>query len=142
MLGSYPIYVDLPANDLARARDWYESKLGLSPIGQLGPGFLYASGGVPFHIYQTEAAGSARNTAASWIVPDLDRVVAHLRSRGVRFEEYAMGDKGPTTVDGVARQASGAATAWFKDSEGNVLGINQLPPGVSLSDGSTAEPVQ
>ena len=132
MLGAYPLYVDLPAEDLARARAWYEAKLGLSPITELGPGLLYESGGVPFHLYETTAAGSARNTAASWIVDDIGRVMAELRSRGVRFEDYAMGESGPTTVNGVVQHANGGATAWFKDSEGNVLSLNELGPGISL----------
>jgi hypothetical protein len=40
---------------------------------------------------------------------------------------------GPTTVNGVARDASGGAAAWFEDSEGNVLSIDQLPRSVALT---------
>ncbi|MGA3057921.1 MAG: hypothetical protein ABSE70_07815 [Candidatus Limnocylindrales bacterium] len=44
-------------------------------------------------------------------------------SRGVRFEEYDM--PGFKTVDGVA-QTPGGEAAWFKDSEGNIIGLVQL----------------
>lgn len=132
MLGRYPIYVDLPATDLARARSWYATKLGLEPLMEVGDGLVYESGGVPFYLYQTEAAGSARNTAAAWLVDDLPGVMAHLRANGIEFNEYEMGEAGPTTVEGVARTGSGGAAAWFEDSEGNILSIIQAPPDVRL----------
>jgi hypothetical protein len=35
-------------------------------------------------------------------------------------------------MNGVARGPDGALAACFKDSEGNALSLNQLPPGMSL----------
>ena len=58
--------------------------------------------------------------------------MAQLRSRGVTFEDYAMGDKGPTTENGMASDPSGGRAAWFKDSEGNVLSLMQPPPGMTI----------
>ena len=54
-----------------------------------------------------------------------------LRAKGVKFEDYALGDKGPTTENGVARDPSGGAVAWFTDSEGNILALTQMAPGMS-----------
>ena len=48
------------------------------------------------------------------------------------FEDYAMGDAGPTTENGIARDPTGGAAASFTDSEGNVLALTQLPPGMTL----------
>ncbi len=59
------------------------------------------------------------------MVDDLDVVMAALRERGVRFEDYATREV--TTVDGVATSGQGARTAWFIDSEENILSITQLP---------------
>lgn len=42
-----------------------------------------------------------------------------------------MGDQGPTTENGVSRDPNGGAAAWFTDSEGNILSIAQLPPGMT-----------
>ena len=55
-----------------------------------------------------------------------------LRAKGVTFEDYAIGDQGPTTENGVARVPNGGAAAWFKDSEGNILALTELPPGMEL----------
>ena len=135
MLDAFPLYVDLPAADLARAKAWYLEKLGFTPLIEGPFGLLYRSGGMYFRIYRTDAAGSARNTAASWIVDDVTALVRVLRTRNVRFEEYAAESAGPTTVNGIARSSDGAASAWFRDSEGNILSINQLPPGMHLTPG-------
>ena len=63
-------------------------------------------------------------------VADLRATVAALKARGVRFEEY---DEGPLrTEDGIATidgqypsKGTGEYGAWFRDSEGNMLGIGQ-----------------
>jgi catechol 2,3-dioxygenase-like lactoylglutathione lyase family enzyme len=128
----YPIHPNLPAADLDRARRWYSEKLRIEPALELPFGLVYTTGGVPFLVYETPSAGTGQHTLAAWVVDDLDRVMAELRSRGVVFEEYALGDAGPTTVNGVSSDPSGGKSAWFKDSEGNVLQILQTPPGMTL----------
>ena len=55
-----------------------------------------------------------------------------MRARGVVFEDYDMGDQGPTTQDGVSRGPMAETAAWFTDSEGNILAITELPPGMTL----------
>jgi hypothetical protein len=48
--------------------------------------------------------------------------VSELKRRGVVFEEYNM--PGLTTKNSIAT-GGGAKTAWFKDTEGNILAISQ-----------------
>lgn len=66
-LTNAPMFASLPAHDIERARRWYEEKLGLTPMMDLGLGN-----------------------------PD------------------------------------GGASAWFTDSEGNILAVTQMPPGMTL----------
>ena len=132
-LSDVPFIASLPAQDLERAVRWYEEKLGLTPILDLGvAGQLYRTGGLQWIIYQTPSAGTARNTLGGWLVPDIDAAMRELRAKGVTFQEYALGDKGPTTENGVARDPTGGAAAWFIDSEGNILALTQTPPGMAL----------
>ena len=91
----------------------------------------------PAIIYQTPSAGTGKHTLGGWTVANIDDAMRELRAKGVTFEDYALGDQGPNTENGVARDPSGGAVAWFKDSEDNVVSINQLPPGMALS-GSTS----
>ena len=111
----------LAAADLDRARTWYRDRLGLTPYKEYpGELMLYLSGKTRFSIYTTPSAGTAKNTVGMWWVEDAAAEVAELRRRGVVFEEYDFGDA--RTVDGILADSDGE-TAWFKDSEGNILGL-------------------
>jgi catechol 2,3-dioxygenase-like lactoylglutathione lyase family enzyme len=132
-LSDAPLFASLPAHDIERAIRWYEEKLGLTPIMDLGvAGQLYQSGGTPWMIYQTPSAGTGQHTLGGWVVANIDDTMRELRAKGVTFEDYALGDLGPTTENGVARDPSGGASAWFKDSEGNVLALTEVPPGMEV----------
>jgi catechol 2,3-dioxygenase-like lactoylglutathione lyase family enzyme len=130
-LANAPIYASIPAQDLDRARRWYEEKLGLTPKRDLGPnGLVYRTGETRFVLYPTPYAGTGKHTLAGWNVADIDAAMVELRARWVVFEDYD-GTNGPKTENGVAR-ADGGAAAWFKDSEDNTLNLSQNPPGMSL----------
>src|SRR4051794_41818200 len=63
----------LPAEDIERAMRWYEEKLGLTPVMDLGvSGQLYMTGGTRWLIYQTPSAGNRHQTPRGWVVPDND----------------------------------------------------------------------
>lgn len=123
MLQQTPIYAYLPAKDVARARAFYEGKLGFRPAEEIAGGVAYNfAGGTGCFLYPTPNAGTNRASQAFWRVDDIEREVADLKSRGVTFEEYDQ--PGLKTVNGIAT-GGGAKSAWFKDSEGNILAIIQ-----------------
>lgn len=117
----------LPASDLDRAREWYASKLGLAPQLDMSEQEVLLYRG--FVVYKSQFAGTAKNTAAIWITDNADALIAKLRERGVRFEEYDMPEL--SWKDGVATNPSGLKTVWFKDSEENIHSLTQLPAGMS-----------
>jgi hypothetical protein len=83
---------------------------------------VYRQRATHFSVYQTESAGSAKNTVAVWRVDDLRREANELRARGVVFGDYEIG--GVKTVDGIYTDPDdGSMAAWFEDSEGNTLGL-------------------
>jgi catechol 2,3-dioxygenase-like lactoylglutathione lyase family enzyme len=113
----YPV---LPAVDLARARRFYEEKLGFKP-GEVTPaGVTYHVNNSSIFLYPSTFAGTNKATAASFNVTNLVALVAELRGKGVVFEEYDMGDF--KTVNGILKTPEGLA-AWFKDTEGNIIGL-------------------
>jgi len=123
MLQDSPMYSYLPATDVARARAFYEQTLGLRPSEEIAGGVVYKfAGGTACFLYPTKNAGTNRASQAYWQVKDVEREVAELKGRGVTFEEYDV--PGMKTVNGIAT-AGGAKTAWFKDTEGNILAIVQ-----------------
>ena len=123
MLQNSPLYAYIPAKDVARARRFYEDKVGLRAGREVAGGVVYEFGnGTAAFLYPTPNAGSSRASQAFWKVEDIEREVAALRKRGVRFEDYDM--PGMKTENGIFT-GGGARAAWFKDSEGNILALVQ-----------------
>ncbi len=114
----------LPAKDINRAKDFYRDKLGIEPSESMEEDtVVYRCGnGTSFLLYQTENAGTAKNTQMGWETDNLESEMEELRGRGVVFEEYDF--PGLKTENGVATADWGKA-AWFLDSEGNILNISQ-----------------
>ncbi len=123
MLQKSPMYAYLPAKDVNRARNFYEQKLGFKPKQEISGGVAYEFGkGTACFLYPTPNAGTSKASQAFWQVDDVEREVAELKAKGVKFEEYDM--PGMKTKDGIAT-AGGAKAAWFKDTEGNILALVQ-----------------
>ncbi len=123
MLSELEIYAVLPAKDLRTAREFYKEKLGLEPTDEREDGVVFqTSAGAKIFMYETDNAGTAKNTALSWSTDDLDAEMADLRSRGVVFEEYDF--PGLKTENGIATYDGGRG-AWFTDSEGNILAVSE-----------------
>jgi len=123
MLRDASIVPYIPVSDVTRARKFYEGKLGLEPKEEYAGGVVYQFGkGSWVFMYPSGGAGTSKASQAFWQVSDVEAEVAALKSRGVVFEEYDM--PGLKTVNSVAT-GGGAKTAWFKDSEGNILAISQ-----------------
>jgi predicted enzyme related to lactoylglutathione lyase len=123
MLQKCPIYAYIPAKDLARARAFYEQKIGLKATEEVNGGVSYVfAGGSACFLYPTPHAGTSQASQAFWQVDDVEREVAELRARGVQFENYDA--PGIKTVNGIAT-GGGTKGAWFKDSEGNIMALIQ-----------------
>src|SRR5215471_14842744 len=123
MLQKSPMYAYIPAKDILRARKFYEETLGFQPKEEYAGGVVYVfAGGTAYFLYPTPNAGTSKASQAFWSVEDVEEEVAELKARGVVFEEY--------DVPGIKMQNSiaaggGAKTAWFKDTEGNILAVSQ-----------------
>ncbi len=121
MLEHSDVATRLPVQDLERARLFYAKKLGLEPIEERPGGLLYRCRSGSFALFISSGASSGNYT----------QMAEDLRARGVVFEEYDL--PGLKTVGGIAEVAGnypskggvGELAAWFKDSEGNLLGIGQ-----------------
>jgi catechol 2,3-dioxygenase-like lactoylglutathione lyase family enzyme len=130
MLADADVATRLPAKDLERARRFYSDKLGLEPVEERPGGLRYRCGGSYFALFESSGSASGSHTQMAWEVDDIETTVAALRARGVVFEEYD--SPGLETINGVAditgnypSRGVGERGAWFRDSEGNLLGLGQ-----------------
>ena len=128
MLSTSRVEANIPAADLNRARAFYAEKLGLTPTRELnGVNLVYRTdAGTTFNIYQTTFAGQAGHTIAQWHVDDIESEVHDLKAKGVTFEVYDM--PGVTWEGEIASLEGLGRAAWFKDSEGNTLCVDQEVP--------------
>src|SRR5262245_11908264 len=130
MLADSEAATRLPAKNLARARRFYSESLGLELVEERPGGLRYRCGSGSFALFESAGAASGTHTQMAWEVADLEETVAALRRRGVVFEEYDL--PGLKTVNGIATveghypsKGMGEGAAWFKDSEGILLGLGQ-----------------
>ena len=122
MLQNAPMYSYIPAKDVARARKFYEDKLGIKPKQETAGGVVYEFGnGTACFLYPTPNAGTSQASQAFWQVDDIEQEVAELKARGVKFEKYDM----PEMDENGISTANGAKAAWFKDTEGNIMALIQ-----------------
>ena len=111
MLQDAPMYSYIPAKDVARARRFYEEKLGFKPKQETAGGVIYEFGkGTACFLYPTPNAGTSQASQAFWQVDDIEREVAGLKARGVEFEKYDM----PEMDEHGISTGGGAKAAWFK----------------------------
>lgn len=131
MLGQGRVATRLPAQDLERARRFYAEKLGLEPVDERPGGLLYRCSGTDFALFTSTGASAGTFTQMGWEVDDIEAVVAELKRRGVVFEDVDV--PGLRTKDSIAdidgnypsKGARGERAAWFRDSEGNLLGVGE-----------------
>jgi predicted enzyme related to lactoylglutathione lyase len=123
MLKDAPIVPYIPVADIRRARRFYEEIVGLTPREEYAGGVIYECGRSSWvFMYPSQGAGTSKASTAFWSVEDVETEVAELKARGVVFEEYDV--PGFKTVNSIMT-GGGAKTAWFKDTEGNILAVSQ-----------------
>lgn len=117
MLDDKKAIATIAVKDVEQAKEFYETKLGLTKVREDPGGVLYKS----VFVYPSEFAGSNKATAASWEVgDDFDNILSELQSKGISFESY---DMPGVEREGVVHKIGETKAAWFKDPDGNILNI-------------------
>lgn len=124
LLSNAQLYPTIPVTDLARARIFYEDTLGLKISDDTMPqGLVFQIGPCKLYIYQRDPS-KADHTLAGFQVDDIVKTIEELTEKGVMFEHYDFpGLK--TDEKGISIQGPVKA-AWFKDPDGNILGITEI----------------
>ena len=127
MLGNAHAAASLPAVDMQRATRFYLDVVGLEHVGgnpEDGSAMFKASDGSTVFIYQREEATKAEHTALNfYIIEGIEEIVKGMTEKGAKFEQYEMGEL-KTDAMGIAPLGE-TKGAWFKDTEGNIIGIFQ-----------------
>jgi predicted enzyme related to lactoylglutathione lyase len=127
MLTNSMVTPTIPVIDLKRSADFYENMLGLKPSEtkmEEASMMFDAGGGSKLYLYQREPSPS-EHTLASFKVDDIETIVDELSQNGVMFEHYDMPNGIKTDDKGIATMGN-SKSAWFKDPDGNILGIIEM----------------
>jgi catechol 2,3-dioxygenase-like lactoylglutathione lyase family enzyme len=122
MLAANKVIGFVPTQDSAKAREFYEGKLGFQFVSDDPFALVMRSGETMIRVSKAKDFTPAPYTILGWDVKDIEAVVRWLTSRGVVFEKY------PFVQDqdlGIWTAPSGDRVAWFKDPDGNVLSVSQ-----------------
>lgn len=129
MISNSKITPTLPVVDLNRAKRFYHETLGLKISTEDNMGVLFESGDCSMLYIYKRGPTKADHTVVSFEVEDIDSEVRDLRRKGIEFEEYDISDMGLKTVNGIATyrgEEYEEKTAWFKDTEGNIIALHQM----------------
>jgi catechol 2,3-dioxygenase-like lactoylglutathione lyase family enzyme len=120
MLANQPIMGFVPTTDPAKARAFYEEKLGLKFLEEDPFALSFDVNGILLRISTVRELKPAPYTIFGWNVADIYPIIDGLAAKGVVFEVFdglGQDEKGVWTAPG------GTRIAWFKDPDGNVLSL-------------------
>jgi catechol 2,3-dioxygenase-like lactoylglutathione lyase family enzyme len=123
-LSDAQVRATVAVSDIGRAAQFYEEMLGLSPMGDEGIAEVRiypCGGGSLLQVYESEHAGTATATVASWSATDFESVVDELGAKGVTFESQA---EGPPTDERGVHTFGEHKVVWFKDPDGNTIAVD------------------
>lgn len=129
MIDSTKAFSSFSVNDIEKASEFYQNILGLEvneiPMGENGLLEIKIAGGAKVMIYPKPNHVPATFTVLNFPVNDLEKTVDELTSRGVKFEQYDMGDFKTNEKGIIHGNGHGPDIAWFNDPAGNIIGVMQ-----------------
>jgi catechol 2,3-dioxygenase-like lactoylglutathione lyase family enzyme len=123
MLNEHDAVAMIAVQDLKVARRFYEQTLGLAVVGTQGDDVIeLKTGNTRIDLYTSAYARTNKATTLAWDVgKELLPMVAELRKKDVPFMHYD--DLPGMTRDGDIHTADDVKLAWFRDPDGNILGL-------------------
>ena len=107
--------VVVPVTDLERAKQFYGDVLGLTLVSETPVGVRYRCGSV------SEISIFKRTPVAT------ERMLAHFEVDDIEaMGVEVLGYEGPLVTTGHVAQLDPAHGAWFRDPDGNTLGLRQV----------------
>jgi catechol 2,3-dioxygenase-like lactoylglutathione lyase family enzyme len=124
MLGDQKLVAFVPVNNAAKARAFYRDTLGLRMLSEDNFALVFEVEGVRLRVTLVGKLQPQPFTVLGWMVNDAAETARKLAAAGIsgeRFPGLEQDDLGIWTAPG------GAKILWFKDPDGNILGISELP---------------
>ena len=122
MLGATMVVATIPVSDLDRSRAFYGDTLGLTQLWENPASIRLRCGDVSELSVFRRPGTETQHTLAHFEVTDIEATVRELESKGVVFVDYT---EGPLATTNHIAHVGPALGAWFRDPDGNFLGVRQ-----------------
>jgi catechol 2,3-dioxygenase-like lactoylglutathione lyase family enzyme len=122
MINATMVVATVPVTDLERAKAFYGERVGLEFLWETPVAVRYRCGPVSELSVFKRPPVTTEHTLAHFEVDDIVATVTDLAGKGVEFIDYS---EGPLTTTGHIAQLGPARAAWFRDPDGNTLGLRQ-----------------
>ena len=124
VLGNHKVMAFVATRDPDRAKIFYRDTLGLRLVAEQLPfALVFDANGTMLRVTIVREIVVAPYTVLGWEVPDIAATARELTTAGVKLERYP---GMPQDDLAIWTSPSGAKVAWFKDPDGNVLGMTQF----------------
>lgn len=125
MLSDSPVSAILPSKDLAKSKEFYQTKLGLTlvPLPVEDPLTFKAGEDTTLAVYHRPEGTKAEHTVAGFMVTNLENIMSGLMANGIEFEDY---DMPGFDHENKIMSYGDTKAAWFKDPDGNILALTQM----------------
>jgi catechol 2,3-dioxygenase-like lactoylglutathione lyase family enzyme len=121
MKGATAVVATVPVSDLDQARKFYGEVLGLTHLWENPASIRFGVGSSQVSLFKRPGV-AVEHTVAHFEVDDIEAAVQELEGKGVEFLDYT---EGPLVTTGHIAQLGPARAAWFRDPDGNTLGLRQ-----------------
>lgn len=105
-------------------RQFYEKKLGFKVLLDDARFLIFEIDGRRIRVQKLPEFTPQKFTILGWDVRDIDATVAKLASAGVKCELFPGAKQNER---GIMDFPDGTRVAWFKDPDGNILSVAQMP---------------
>lgn len=116
------VVATIPVSDLDRAKRFYGDTLGLELLWENPASARFRCGSASELSVFRRPGVSTDHTLAHFEVSDVEAAVQELEAKHVEFLDYS---EGPLVTTGHIAQMGPARGAWFRDPDGNTLGLRQ-----------------
>jgi catechol 2,3-dioxygenase-like lactoylglutathione lyase family enzyme len=123
MLRSSALISFAATSDAARARQFYESTLGLTFVSSDQFALVFDLNGTMLRVQIVDHVNPRGYTVLGWRVANIVEEVQTLSKRGVSFARYEGMDQ---DENGIWTAPSKAKIAWFTDPDGNILSLTEF----------------
>jgi len=122
MLSNEKLVAFVSTTNADRARAFYRDTLGLRLVSEDPFALVFESNGAPLRVALAKEVNPAPYTVLAWDVKDIRSTVGDLQKSGVTFEIFGFFKQDEL---GIWTAPDGTQVVWFKDPEGNILGVAQ-----------------